>query len=100
MSYDPGYNSAKHHAPRDTTVSGHADTIRDDVRLARLRLAEGTVERYPNAQVSVRILDAEALLAENQRLRDALEQIASYRSLTRSLDAKAVAREALAGDTE
>ncbi len=56
-------------------VIRHADTIRRDVAMARRSLAEGTPEKYPGALASVRILDAEALLAENQRLREALERI-------------------------
>jgi hypothetical protein len=91
-------------------MSGHADTIRDAVDAERARLVPGTVEKYPAAKVSVRILDADALLAENQRLRDLLQRLSEWDAL--NIDPpewpwgdwpqrwKAEVDEALAGDGE
>ncbi len=84
-------------------MSSHADTIRSALGVLR---GDGPVERDP-------LVALDALLAENQRLRDALERIASNATMTGTpgvldrsysgIQAQAMkqwAREALAGDGE
>lgn len=62
------------------------DRFAKDVAISRASLAEGTPEKYPGAKAVVLILDAEAVLDENERLREALRQ---YDTALAVLDASA-----------
>ncbi len=89
-------------------MSSHADTIQDfQCELDRIGVEVGASAArtwmWQNRELVLDSLDA--LLAENQRLRDALERIAKSGSYahdrpTTLFAATDIAREALAGDAE
>ncbi len=80
------------HDQRDD-VSSHADTIRGEL------LGESPYGTFESAAKAFAALDA--LLAENQRLREALGRIATPPTWTvNSPSPRMIAREALAGDAE
>ncbi len=74
-------------------MTDHADTI----RYANDLLREATNGNYAAGESDAAL---DALLAENQRLRDALEEILGMQSSDPLADAKDAAQEALAGDAE
>ncbi len=76
-------------------MSGHADTIRK-------ALVHGLSEEDTYGLRSQGLDALDALLAENQRLRDALERIESFSAHTEGAlySVRGIARDALAGDAE
>ncbi len=80
-------------------MSSHANTIRDYT--TNTERYDGQWHRLPTEQEVLAALDA--LLAENQRLREALTELLAYFNGIGYTDATKVmarAREALAGDAE
>ncbi len=75
-----------------SSMTSHADTIRDDTDHI-----EAAIGRVPYRDGVVAKAQLDALLAENQRLREALERIANGECGLYTA-ASSVAREALAGD--
>ncbi len=80
-------------------MSGHADTIREALALPSGHNYASAIARSEMQNVARAALDA--LLAENQRLREALERISTMPNKRDSIvNAPSVAIEALAGDAE
>ncbi len=76
-------------------VSSHADTIRRSLDYMHDRSGKNVRDQHAEA-----LAHLDALLAENQRLRDALERISHLHRDYPLREAQIEAREALAGDAE
>jgi hypothetical protein len=78
-------------------MSDHADKVRHTLILARTGSHDDDLP--PHDEYDEAIAAHDALVAENQRLRDALATIAYDRSIGHSfVTCRAIAREALAGE--